>query len=106
MPPLETSIAVKTEEIARIKYHIAPDLKDLCLMIKIALVGALEKCEGAERTEMFKSDGAQNRITEVNAKREIFTPCREKKKKKNSKRNQVKRRRKPSMTCPGDNIYA
>ena len=80
MPPLETSIAVETEEIARIKYHIASELKDLCLMIKIALVGALEKCEGAERTEMFKSDGAQNRITEVNAKREIFTACREKKK--------------------------
>ena len=60
MPPLETSIAVETEEIARIKYHIAPELKDLCLMIKIALVGALEKCERAERTEMFKSDGAQN----------------------------------------------
>ena len=34
MPPLETSIAVETEEIARIKYHIAPELKDLCLMIK------------------------------------------------------------------------
>ena len=85
MPPLETSIAVETEEIARIKYHIAPELKDLCLMIKIALVGALEKCEGAERTEMFKSDGAQNRITEVNAKREIFTACRKKKKKKQKK---------------------
>ena len=91
MPPLETSIAVETEEIARIKYHIASELKDLCLMIKIALVGALEKCEGAERTEMFKSDGAQNRITEVNAKREIFTACREKKKKKNRKRNQEKK---------------
>ena len=84
MPPLETSIAVETEEIARIKY-IAPELKDLCLMIKIALVGALEKCEGAERTEMFKSDGAQNRITEVNAKLEIFTACRKKKKKKTEK---------------------
>lgn len=105
MPPLETSIAVETEEIARIKYHNASELKDLCLMIKIALVGALEKCEGAERTEMFKSDGAQNRITEVNAKREIFTACR-KKKKKNRKKNQVKRRRKTSMTCPGDKIYA
>ena len=103
MPPLETSIAVETEEIARIKYHIASELKDLCLMIKIALVGALEKCERAERTEMFKSDGAQNRITEVNAKREIFTACR---KKKNRKKNQVKRRRKTSMTCPGDKIYA
>ena len=89
MPPLETSIAVETEEIARIKYHIAPELKDLCLMIKIALVGALEKCERAERTEMFKSDGAQNRITEVNAKREIFTACREKK--NNRKRNQEKK---------------
>lgn len=104
MPPLETSIAVETD-IARIKYHIAPELKDLCLMIKIALVGALEKCERAERTEMFKSDGAQNRITEVNAKREIFTACR-KKKKKNRKKNQVKRRKKTSMTCPGDKIYA
>ena len=91
MPPLETSIAVETEEIARIKYHIASELKDLCLMIKIALVGALEKCEGAERTEMFKSDGAQNRITEVNSKREIFTACRGKKKKKNRKRNQEKK---------------
>ena len=90
MPPLETSIAVETEEIARIKYHNASELKDLCLMIKIALVGALEKCEGAERTEMFKSDGAQNRITEVNAKREIFTACREKKK-NNRKRNQEKK---------------
>ena len=49
-------------------------------MIKSAVVGALEKCEGAERTEMFESDGAQNRITEVNAKREIFTACRKKKK--------------------------
>lgn len=103
MPPLETSIAVETEDIARIKYHIAPELKDLCLMIKIALVGALEKCEGAERTEMFKSDGAQNRITEVNAKTRNFHSMQEKTK---TKRNQVKRRRKPSMTCPGDKIYA
>ena len=102
MPPLETSIAVETD-IARIKYHIAPELKDLCLMIKIALVGALEKCERAERTEMFKSDGAQNRITEVNAKREIFTACREKKK---TTEKGIKRRRKTSMTCPGDKIYA
>ena len=80
MPPLETNIAVETEKIARIKYHIAPELKDLCLMIKSAVVGALEKCEGAERTEMLESDGAQNRITEVNTKREIFTACRKKKK--------------------------
>ena len=91
MPPLETSIAVETEEIARIKYHIAPELKDLCLMIKIALVGALEKCEGAERTEMFKSDGAQNRITEVNAKREIFTACRKKKKKQKKESSKEKK---------------
>lgn len=70
-------------------------------MIKSAVVGALEKCEGAERTEMFESDGAQNRITEVNAKPEIFTACRKKKK---TKRNQVKRRRKTSMTC--GKIYA
>lgn len=104
MPPLETNIAVEAEEIARIKYHIAPELKGLCLMIKSAVVGALEKCEGAKRTEMFKSDGAQNRITEVNVKREIFTACRKKKKKKNRKRNQVKRRRRTSMAC--GKIYA
>ena len=97
MPPLETSIAVETEEIARIKYHIAPELKDLCLMIKIALVGALEKCEGAERTEMFKSDGAQNRITEVNAKREIFTACRKKKKKKKKQKKESSKEKKEDL---------
>jgi len=70
MPPLETDIAVETEERVRFDHHTIQELKDLCSLIKRLMSERLESIKGRELTEMCKLDRSQNRIPEVNAKQE------------------------------------
>ncbi|XP_053414823.1 type 2 phosphatidylinositol 4,5-bisphosphate 4-phosphatase isoform X1 [Nycticebus coucang] len=80
MPPLETDIAVETEEIERIETNIIQNLKTLCAMIKRVMSERLESIrELRELTEMCKLDCPQNEITEVNAKQDKMPPNSEKK---------------------------
>lgn len=77
MPPLETDIAVETEERVRFDHRVTQELKDLCSLIKRLVSECLERRE-REITEMCKPDRSQNRITEVNAKQEKHAEKKEK----------------------------
>lgn len=71
MPPLETDIAVETEELVRFEDHITRELTYLCSVIKRLMSERLKNIrELRDITEMCKPDRAENRVTEVNAKQE------------------------------------
>lgn len=68
MPPLETDVAVGTDERLRIEYHMT-EIKGLCSAIKRIISEHVKNSRHLrEITEMCQPDGAQNRVAEVNEK--------------------------------------
>lgn len=70
MPPLETEIAVETEERVRFDYHTAQALRELCSLIKRLMSERLRSVEDFKEITERKPDQSQNGVAEVNAKQE------------------------------------
>lgn len=70
MPPLETEIAEGTDRRLRMEYHMT-EIKELCSAIKRIVSDHVKNSRHLrERTEICQPNGAQNRVSEVNAKQE------------------------------------